>query len=131
MEISKFILSGLLITTVFFLPKNLVAQGGEMRRDASKIIEAEKSILTDSLTSLSDDQKLIIDQIYKDFENEFTAARASVEPGNREVMMLTMQKIRESKNESLKAILTEEQYKKFEDIMKKMRQSRGRNRDGN
>ena len=131
MEISKFILSGLLITTVFFLPKNLVAQGGEMRRDASKIIEAEKSILTDSLTSLSDDQKLIIDQIYKDFESEFTAARASVEPDNREVMMLTMQKIRESKNESLKAILTEEQYKKFEDIMKKMRQSRGRNRDGN
>ena len=131
MEAAKILLLGFSTITLFFLPKSLLAQDQGMRRDASKIIETEKNILTDSLPSLSSDQKLIIDQIYKDFEREFKTARANAEPGNREAMMSSMQKIRESKNESLMAILTEEQYSKFEEIMKNMRQSKGRNRDGN
>ena len=102
---------------------------GGMRRNPEQMVAAEKKLLYDSLTTLNGDQKLIIDQIYKDYELAFEEARKNSDPNNREAMRDTMMAIREGKDESLKAILTEDQFLKFEALLKarrdEMRQKRG------
>lgn len=124
---------GCLSLAFFIMPKTSVAQGygGGMRRDPAQMVAAEKKLLFDSLTTLNGDQKLIIDQIYKDYEQAFSKAVSNADPDNRETMRATMMSIREGKNESIKAILTEEQYKKYEEVLKARRASMGQRRRSN
>lgn len=132
MQLNSFIkLSTWLIYLTLVIPNLSIAQpgGGGMRRDPAQMIKAEKKLMYDSLKTLNKDQKLILDQIYTDYELAFTNAFENADPSNREAMRETMMAIRDEKNESLMAILTEEQFLKFEAIMKarrdKMRQKRG------
>lgn len=100
-----------------------------MRRDPAQMVAVEKKLVFDSLTTLNENQKLIIEQIYKDYAQAFTAARADADPNNREAMITKMRIIRDNKNESLKAILTEVQYSQYDGIMKARRQGRRRTND--
>ena len=79
---------------------------GGMRGNPSQMVAAEKKLMYDSLTTLNDDQKLIIDQIYRDYELAFEEARKNADPTNREAMRETMMAIRDGKDESVQAILT-------------------------
>ena len=105
--------------------------GGQF--DAAKMVAAEKQLLLDSITGLNDDQKLIIDEIYKDYEATFTEARESANPDNREAMRENMMRIRGEKTDALQAILTAEQFAHFDKILtarrERARARRGNNRD--
>ena len=103
--------------------------GGQF--DPSKMVTAEKQLLLDSITGLNDDQKLIIDQIYKDYEAAFTKARESANPDNREAMRENMLQIRGEKTDALQAILTAEQFAHFDKILTERRERARKRRDTN
>jgi len=128
-ETLKFFVIGLLL-----LPIESFSQGGGgggPRRDPSEFVAIEKQIILDSLAGLNKDQKLIIEEIYKDYEKSITIIRANADPDNREAMRTNMTAIRDGKNESLKAILTEEQYQQFDAIMKVRRENMSQRRRNN
>ena len=111
------------------------AQGGPVmgrQFDPAKMVAAEKQLLMDSVSGLNNDQKLIINEIYKDYKASFLVARENADPGNREAMRSSMMSIRKEKDEALSAILTEEQFVKFEQLLKDRREkSQQRRRPGN
>ncbi|MEN8251256.1 MAG: hypothetical protein ABFS32_20155 [Bacteroidota bacterium] len=107
-------------------PQGRQGRQGNMR-DPAQIANLEKQMILDSITTLNEDQKLIINHIYNDFGEAIKKARTGMEPGNPEGMRDKMMKVREQKDDALKAILTEEQYKKYERIMRaRMQQGRKR-----
>ena len=115
------------------LPTLLLAQPGPgrqgMRVDPEQMANAEKQLLSDSISGLNEDQKLIIDEIYKDFSAASSKAVEGANPDNREAMRETMMSIRKEKDEALQAILTAEQYSKFQELLDKRReQARNRRR---
>ena len=91
--------------------------------DPAAMADREKKVLLDSINDLSEDQQLVINEIYdqysKDLEKTFTAFS-----GNREEMRASMQKVRQNHQEMLKEILTDEQWAKWEKIIKDTRDSR-------
>jgi hypothetical protein len=124
----KFLFLGLLL-----LPTESFSQGGGggPRRDPSELVAMEKQVVLDSLSGINADQKLIIEEIYKDYEKSITTLRDNADPDNREAMRTNMTAIRDGKNESLKAILTEEQYQQFDAIMKVRREKMSQRRRNN
>ena len=115
------------------LPTLLLAQPGlgrqGMRVDPEQMANAEKQLLSDSISGLNEDQKLIIAEIYKDFSGASSKAIKGANPDNREAMRETMMSIRKEKDEALQAILTDEQYSKFQELLDKRReQARNRRR---
>ena len=123
-----------LVLGLLLLPIESFSQGGGgggARRDPSEFVAIEKQIILDSLAGLNEDQRLIIEEIYKDYEKSITTIRANADPDNREAMRTNMTTIRDDKNESLKAILTEEQYQKFDAIMKARRENMSQRRRNN
>ena len=115
------------------LPTLLLAQPGPgrqgMRVDPEQMANAEKQLLSDSISGLNEDQKLIIAEIYKDFSGASSKAIKGANPDNREAMRETMMSIRKEKDEALQAILTDEQYSKFQELLDKRReQARNRRR---
>jgi len=105
--------------------------GGQGRQfDPTQMVAMEKQLLLDSISDLNEDQKLIINEIYKDYEAGITKARESRDPNNREAMRENMTKIRQGKDEALQAILTEDQFKAFRAMLDK-RRAAARGRRGN
>lgn len=105
-------------------------QGGGRQFDPAKMVAAEKQLLLDSIGGLNDDQKLIINAIYNDYEAAFVAARENMDPDNRAAMRESMVKIRDEKNEALQAVLTEEQYKAFDEMLTRRRERAQQRRRG-
>ena len=99
--------------------------GGGGRPNPAQMVAKEKQMLVDSIPSINEDQKVILEVIYTDYETELSNLRANANPNDREAMRTQMRTIRDQKNESLKAILTEEQYKKYSALMKTMRDQAG------
>jgi hypothetical protein len=125
----KFLFLGLLLLSTESFSQG--GGGGGPRRDPSELVAMEKQVVLDSLSGINADQKLIIEEIYKDYEKSITTLRANADPDNREAMRTNMTAIRDGKNESLKAILTEEQYQQFDAIMKVRRENMGQRRRNN
>ena len=118
----------------FLLIPAVHAQGGPGGggRDPGQMVEAEKEMVLDSLSSLNEDQKFIINEIYKDYEASITQLRAVSNPDDREAMRNQMTKLRDGKNDALEAILTEEQFIKYQALMAVLReQMRGRRNNRN
>ena len=99
--------------------------GGGNRPNPAEMVAKEKQMLMDSISSINEDQKVILDVIYTDYETEISNLRANANPDNREAMRTQMRTIRDQKNESLMAILTEDQYIKYNALMKTMRDQAG------
>ena len=121
------------ILLLLVFPTLVLAQSGPnrqgMRLDPKQMAEAEKQLLLDSISGLNNDQKLIIEEIYKDFGIALIRAREGADPDNREAMRETMMSIRKGKDEALQAILTTEQHLKFQIVLDKRReQARNRRR---
>ena len=133
MKLTKLIATlNFIVLGILLMPIDSFSQsGGGNRRDPAEFIAAEKQMVLDSIAGLNDEQKLIIEEIYKDYGNATITARANADPDNREAMRTNMTAIRDEKNESLKAILTEEQYQKYDAIMKAIREKMGQRRRGN
>ena len=121
-----------MVLGVLLQPNEAFSQGGGgARRNLTEVIAKEKQLVLDSVSGINEDQKLIIEEIYKDYEESMAKLRANADPDNREAMRIDMMAIRDRKNDSLKAILTEEQFLQYEAIMKVMREKMGQRRRNN
>lgn len=94
------------------------------RRSPSDMVKIEKTMMLDSITSLSDEQKMIIDAVYEDFETSLTTLLKE-SAGNREGMREKMQAIRASKDQAMEGILDEDQLTKYKELMSRRRGGRG------
>lgn len=98
--------------------------------DPSRMAGMEKQLLLDSISGLNDDQKLIINEIYKDFAASTSKAMETRDPNNREAMREKMMNIRKEKDDALKAILTEKQFSDFQKLLERQRAAARKRRQG-
>jgi Spy/CpxP family protein refolding chaperone len=82
-------------------------------------MEERVKILKDSL-KLSDEQTTKVTKILEDQREERTSAM-NKNRGNREAMQTFMQKLMKNTDEKIKAVLTEEQAKKYDNLLKDRR----------
>jgi hypothetical protein len=85
--------------------------------------QREKKLLYDSIQDLSEDQKLVIDEIYNQYGQDLQTSFDEAE-GNRESMRAALQAVRKNKQDQLKEILTEEQWLKAEALVRQVRERR-------
>lgn len=115
----------LLLALVIVMSQWAMAQGqGGQRPNPAEMVKREKAMILEKITSLSDDQKLILDQVYTDYENSITKLREE-SSGNREGMREKMQAIRATKEEALQGLLNEEQNEQYAELKKSRREGRG------
>lgn len=113
----KIWLSATLVMMVF----GLHAQGG--RPNPGRRIMAEKDSVVTKITSLSDDQKLLVDAVYSDVQTSLEELMGTARE-DREGFRDKMQAILEQKNALLKEIFNEEQWGQYEKMQQEARQRR-------
>jgi len=91
-------------------------------------VEERVKVLKDSL-KLTDDQATKITKLLEDQREEMTTLM-SEHQGDREAMQSAMQNLMKKTDESIKAILTEKQSKKYDTMMKERRERLGRRMRG-
>ena len=113
---------GILVTQWAF-----AQEPGGQRRDPAEMIKKEKAMITDNITTLSDDQKLMIDNVFVDYEASMKKARAE-NSGDIGGMREIMQSVRSEKDEAIKGILDEEQNAQYAELVNKGRQEKRKGR---
>lgn len=101
-----------------------MAQRGSF--DPAERVSQEKQNVLESMEDLTEDQQVVIDQIYENHlekVQELTASTDGPSPEAREKMMV----INKEKNELMKDVLSDEQYAKYEQLIaRKGRGPRGK-----
>lgn len=87
---------------------------GGTQPNPSEMVRREKEELLASITGLSDMQKNDLDSIYNKLSTELTQ---NFKTKDRETEREKMEESMEKKENALKEILTEEQYKKYKELM--------------
>lgn len=120
---------------LLLLAMNVMSQPqGQGRRNMEERVENEKKRVLEKVTDLTDDQKLIFDQIYTEYGQ---ALKATIESnqGDFAAIREKMTVVRTEKDEALKEILNEEQLTLYQEVVKQQRQNRqnrrGQRRGGN
>lgn len=109
-----------------------LAQGGDRPNrqfDPSERIANEKKEVLEKITDLNEDQKLLIDEVYKQFE---VTVKETIASGDRENMRAQFQENRKKKDEAMKDILSEDQFKLYHEVTERSpRGGRGGRRGDN
>lgn len=97
--------------------------GGPGNFDPAAFIDRQMEELKDGL-DLSDDQEKQVREILTAGSETMRKAREEMQDGggDREAMREKMQQMREEQNEKIKAVLTEEQFTKYEQIQAERRE---------
>lgn len=99
--------------------------GGGMRMSPAERAARQKEQLFAGIT-LTADQSTKIDTIMAQAgRKQMEAMQGAMAGGDRAAMQETMQKMNAERNDALKAVLTDEQKKKFEENLAAMPQRRG------
>ncbi len=93
------------------------------QRSAAERVEMEKKSIRENVSNLTDDQVLMIDQVFEDYAKSLSAARADSN-GNMQQMREKFKKARDSKEASMKEILDEKQQAEYNAYMEKRQQNR-------
>ena len=108
--------------------------GGRRGGGPDEMIKREKQALYTKITDLSDDQKLLLDGIYEEFgvtlKETFEEMRNSSST-DREGRRAKFMALRKEKDELVKDVLNEDQYKIYEEISAPRRGRRGQGTDPN
>lgn len=98
-----------------------LAQGpGGQRRDPADMIKKEKAMITDNITTLSDEQKVKLEKVFVDYEASMKKVR-SENSGDVQGMREIMQSVRADKDEAVKGVLNEEQNSQYKELIDKVR----------
>jgi len=97
--------------------------GGSGNFDPAAFIDRQMEELKEGL-DLSDDQEKQVREIITAGSETMRKAREEMQDGggDREAMREKMQQMREEQNEKIKAVLTEEQFTKYEQIQQERRE---------
>ena len=93
-------------------------------------IAQEKERVLAKVTDLSDDQKMLFDVIYDDYQKAFKGAFDNIQRGDREGNRAKMDKIRTDKDEAIKDIFSAEQFVLYKQAMGAGMQQRRRRANG-
>ena len=118
--VMKRVTRGLILVLGIALLFSTLAQAQPQRMS----VEDRVKILKDSL-KLSDDQCAKITKILEDQREEMTTAMKDIRD-NRDSMQTIRQEIMKKTNEQIKSVLTEDQAKKYDAMIKNRRQNMGR-----
>jgi len=122
------IISIVLLGVISFAPVKAQTQTPRQQGQGfnpGQMVDEEKNKVYEKITTLTADQKEVIDIIYDDYKKSFAKAREDANgdfTGMREVML----GIRKEKDDSMKEVLNEEQFKQYTELMDEIRQSRRR-----
>jgi len=117
----KYLLSTILVLAALYAS----AQPG--RRDMSKRVSIEKDSVLLKITSLSDDQKLIIESLYSDYEAAIKKLTEG-EISDRQAFRENLRKATDEKNQMMKEVLDEDQWTIFDAMLKQAEERRKQRR---
>ncbi|MDX1373187.1 MAG: hypothetical protein R3321_11985 [Nitrososphaeraceae archaeon] len=104
--------------------------GGRPGGGPEEMIKREQQALYNNLEDLSNDQKMLLDGIYKEFQTTLEEAMKEMRAsGDREGRREKMLALRKEKDALIKDVLSEDQYLIYEDLSK-LRGRRGEKSDG-
>ncbi len=106
----------ILILLMTLMVSGSMAQG--QRMNLADRMDREKKMLYDSIADLSDDQKLLIDQVYLEVSSSVQALQDS---GDMALFREKLPEIQEKKVNAFRDIMSEEQFARFEEIREQMR----------
>ena len=98
------------------------------RVNPAKRVQMEKDSVLAKITNLSDDQKLIIESLYSDYESSLSKLTA----GGRDdpqAFRQNIQKAAEEKNQMMKEVLDDEQWTIFNQMLEDERERRKQRRN--
>jgi len=121
MRTMKYLLS--VFTFLLLFASQLEAQRGNWGRSPEERAEQQSNMMRDSL-ALSDAQYEKVKEVNLEYAKKFDEMRNNAE-GDWSAMREQMGALRQEQNEALKALLTTEQYEKWQKIQEAMRQRRG------
>ncbi|MEL6561105.1 MAG: hypothetical protein AAFQ94_23130 [Bacteroidota bacterium] len=102
------------------------------RANPSKRVQAEKDSVFSRIETLSEDQKLIIESLYADYESSVTKLMAGGRDNPQEFRQ-NLQNISKEKNQMMKEVLDEDQWNIYNEMLeewRERRQQRRGNRNG-
>lgn len=124
MKLKNFLTS--LVLTAIFSATSIMAQPQE-RVSPEDRIAAEKKLLTEKITDLSDDQKIVIDEIYAGILSKSKEIIANRDPENRAATREQLGDLRTEKDTLMKDVLSEAQFAKYQLMLKENRPQRSNN----
>lgn len=123
MDNLKYMVAFGLVLTLTSLAFSQTRQRDGQGFNPGQMIEAEKKEVYEKLSNLTEDQKEVIEIVYDDYAEALGKLREEAN-GDFQAMRTKMMSVREEKDESMKAVLTEEQYKEYSALMEERRQRR-------
>jgi hypothetical protein len=96
--------------------------GGGGNFDPAAFVDRQMEELKEGLELSDDQEKQVRDIITAGFETMRTAREGMQDGGDREAMREKMQQMREEQTTKIKAVLTEEQFTKYEQIQQERRE---------
>jgi len=118
----KVLMGCLVVTMILGLNSEVFSQrkqGGGV--DPAQMAEKEKQEVLTKVTTLNDDQKLALDQIYKDYATGIKNLMKNG-TGDKEQMRAKRQELAKTKDEAVKVQFTDEQYTLYEEVMASRRE---------
>ena len=124
-----------LFLLLFAAESSAFAQGGPPpgggRRggfDPEEMVKREKQNVYKIIEDLSDDQKMLLDGIYDEFNVSFRELRDEIrKTRDFQNMRPKMEALRDEKNELIKDVLNEEQFARYMGMMEKQQKKRKEN----
>ncbi|UII25492.1 hypothetical protein LVD15_19605 [Fulvivirga maritima] len=107
------------------LGQTALGQPGRRGDFADRIDEEKKEVLQE-ITDLNDDQKLLIEEVYEQFK---ASLKNTMSTGERGEMREKFQDIKTEKDNAIKDVLNEDQFKLYEELMQKRKPPRRQQRD--
>ena len=105
------------------------AQDGSQQNNRQRMTPEERMNKIAKDLQLNEKQTKDFKKINEEFMDKLKKQRESGEKDQKKARE-AMESARKDRNDKIKKVLTEDQYKKFEEMEKKQREARGGNRDG-
>lgn len=99
----------------------------QRRFNPDEMAKRQSSYVIDNISSLTAAQKDSVQAIYATFATDIQNAFQN-NSGDRQAMRDQMTQLRTQRDKELQAVLTPDQFKQYQDLMAKARNSRRRNR---
>lgn len=123
----------IMLMLAFLLAMNIsvfAQQGGGQRRSVEERVKATIERLTTEL-SLNKDQQTKLDSVFTSSYKQMEKMRADAQASGNRPDREAFQKMSTERDEKVKGILTEDQFKKYKEAQEKMRQNGGNRGRGN
>lgn len=115
----------ILLAVAFLATLSITPALAQNRFNPQEMAKRQSQYVFDNMSGLSVAQKDSIQAIFLDFGNKFQEVFQN-NSGDRQAMRSQMMQLRTERDNRIKSVLTADQFKQYQDLMQKMRNSRRR-----